>query len=158
MSVNGLAIHLVGDEPISPRSHGQLTKTPVPAQVCAEGHTGANDVRKRSNARGDNVGRFRVMTEKGVGNQKTTHIENRDRATKRLNCLMRSIDELVKNNGSVGEIKDGMIQVDHIFAEVTDSHGKYHAIIDNEEERKKSSKWMNDYDGTVFGFKSYVNK
>ena len=74
MSVNGFSTHLGGDEPTSTGSHGQLQKTPVPAQLGAEGQTCGNDVRKRSYAGGENFGRFRVMTEKGVENQRTMHI------------------------------------------------------------------------------------
>ena len=115
------------------------------------------DVRKRDTGEGE-IGRIRVLTAKGAEDQRKTHHDNRVRAMRRLNRTMRSIDILLKDNSNVEQVKGEMLEVDHIFSEVMESHGKYHALIDDYEERQESSKWMNDNDATVFGFNRFVNK
>ena len=116
------------------------------------------DVRKRDFAEGGEPGRFRTLTEKGLANQRKLHDSNRVKAMKRLNRLLRSTDELFKDYANVDKVKHQLLEVDRLFSDVMESHGKYHVLIDDHEERQNSSKWMNDNDATVFGFRDYVNK
>ncbi len=115
------------------------------------------DVRNSSTAEGE-VGRFRIMTAKGVENQKKVHNDNRVRAMRRVSRTIRSIDKLLNDYSNVENVKGSLLEVDHLFSDVMESHGKYHALIDDYEERQESSKWMNDNDAVVFGFKSFANK
>ena len=119
------------------------------------------DVRKRVTAYGGDeheLGRFRCMTAKGAENKRKTHSDNRIRAMRRLNRMFRTIDPLLNDVSNLERVRGEMLEADKLFSEVLDEHGKYHALIDDQKERQKSSKWMNDNDEIVFGFKSFVNK
>ena len=117
------------------------------------------EVRKRvmETTSGD-IGRVRVVTQKSLEYQRKLHNDNRLKSMKRLHRLMRSMDPLFESAEHVGEIVQKLLQVDHLFFEVMESHGKYHTLIDDIEERKNSSKWMDENDTLVFGFKKFANE
>ena len=67
------------------------------------GGMGNGDIRKRTVAEGgqNELGRFRVRTAKGVENQKKIHNDNRVKAMRRLNRLLKSIDSLLVDHLNV---------------------------------------------------------
>ena len=116
------------------------------------------DCRRRETVTDNAEKRVRAPTEKGRLYQKQLYGEKRVKCMKKLERLMRSIDPLLESDEHVGEIRTKLLEIDHVFYEVVDSHGKYHKLIEDASERVDSSKWMNDQDALVFSFKKHVDE
>ena len=119
---------------------------------------GNGGARKRDKAEGGETGRFRILSENGLNYQRGLHSSNRTKAMRKVNRMLKYTNELMKDPANIDKVKDQLLEVDKLFSEVMEAHGKYHTLIDGHDDRLKSSKWMNDNDAVVFGFRSFTNK
>ena len=124
----------------------------------SKGGMGNGDVRKRvSGTEGEENRRFRVQTQLGVEYNKPLHDKNRKRSKKRIEHIAKSLDPLFNSYDNVEMVKGKLLELDQNFADLIESHGKYHILINDSREREESSMWMNDIDNFVFGFKQFAN-
>ena len=76
---------------------------------------------------------------------------------KKVFRLAERMQSLFVNVDNIETVKQILLEMDLCFAEVMESHGKYHILVDDLNEREVSFKWMNDQDTHVFAVKQAAN-
>ena len=144
---------------LNPLSGGPLHQTRRSFHVESGNGLTSGAARKRMSATGnEHVSRMRILTEKGLEYQRGLYDSNRKTTMKAVERKILSLNLLVENVANVNQVQKELMELDHMFSEVIEWHGKYHILIDDYEERDESSRWMNDNDNAVFNIKQYVNK